>query len=83
MELLKQNNGTMKAAYCIGCGGEVLIAAAMAPPLGVNELEIANAMKPIEVMKAKLFDAILPADSRVEPTLHHHASGDGGRRADL
>ncbi|MCX6804027.1 MAG: UbiD family decarboxylase, partial [Candidatus Diapherotrites archaeon] len=65
MELLKKNNGTMKAAYCIGCGGEVLIAAAMAPALGVNELEIANSMKPIEVMKAKLFDAELPADSEV------------------
>jgi len=61
MELLKKNNGTMKAAYCIGCGGETLLAAAMAPPLGVNELEIANTIKPIEVMKAKTFDAILPA----------------------
>ncbi|MEI7961432.1 MAG: UbiD family decarboxylase domain-containing protein, partial [archaeon] len=55
----------LKAAYCIGTGAEVLVAAAMAPPLGVNELEIANSMKPIEVMKAKLFDAILPADTEV------------------
>jgi UbiD family decarboxylase len=63
MELLKKNNGTLKAAYCIGIGGETALAAAMAPPLGVNELEIANSIKPIEVVKAKLFDAILPADS--------------------
>jgi len=63
MELLKKNNGTLKAAYCVGVGAEVLIAAAMAPALGVNELEIANSMKPIEVMKAKLFDAELPSDS--------------------
>jgi len=63
MELLKKNNGTMKAAYCIGCGGETQLAAAMAPPLGVNELEIANSIQPIEVVKAKTFDAELPADS--------------------
>ncbi len=63
MELLKKNGGAMKAAYCVGTGAEVLVAAAMAPALGVNELEIANTMKPIEVMKARLFDAELPADS--------------------
>jgi UbiD family decarboxylase len=63
MELLKKNNGTLKAAYCIGCGGETQLAAAMAPPLGVNELEIANSIQPIQVMKAKLSDAELPADS--------------------
>ncbi len=63
MELLKKNNGTLKAAYCIGIGGETALAAAMAPALGVNELEIANSIKPIEVVKAKLFDAELPADS--------------------
>jgi UbiD family decarboxylase len=63
MELLKKNNGTLKAAYCIGCGGETQLAAAMAPPLGVNELEIANSIQPIETIKAKLFDAELPADA--------------------
>ena len=63
MELLKKNDGTLKAAYCIGCGGETQLAAAMAPKLGVNELEIANSIQPIEVVKAKLFDGELPADS--------------------
>ena len=53
MELLKKNNGELKAAYCIGIGGETALAAAMAPPLGVNELEIANSIKPINVIKAK------------------------------
>jgi len=63
MELLKKNNGTLKAAYCVGIGGETALAAAMAPPIGVNELKIANSIKPIEVMKAKTFDATLPTDS--------------------
>jgi UbiD family decarboxylase len=80
MELLKKNNGVMKAAYCIGIGAETALAAAMAPPLGVNELEIANSIKPINVVKAKLFDAILPADAEVimEGTIslnERHAEG--------
>ena len=65
MELLKKNNGVMKAAYCVGIGAETALAAAMAPALGVNELEIANSIKPIDVIKAKTFDAILPADAEV------------------
>jgi 2,5-furandicarboxylate decarboxylase 1 len=65
MEILKKNGGEIKAAYCIGCGAETLLAAAMAPPLGVNELTIANTIKPIKVVKAKTFDAILPADAEL------------------
>ncbi|MDD3083565.1 MAG: UbiD family decarboxylase [Candidatus ainarchaeum sp.] len=65
MELLKKNNGLMKAAYCIGIGAETALAAAMAPSLGQNELEIANSIKPIKVIKAKTFDALLPADAEV------------------
>ncbi|MFA5125704.1 MAG: UbiD family decarboxylase [archaeon] len=65
MELLKKNNGQMKAAYCIGIGGETALAAAMAPTLGVNELEIANSIQSIDTVKAKLFDALLPADAEV------------------
>jgi 2,5-furandicarboxylate decarboxylase 1 len=80
MEILKKNNGEIKAAYCIGCGGETLLAAAMAPPLGVNELTIANTLKKIQVVKAKTFDALLPADAEIimEGTLslnEKHAEG--------
>ncbi|MFA6269042.1 MAG: UbiD family decarboxylase [archaeon] len=85
MELLKKNNGEMKAAYCIGCGAETLVAAAMAPALGVNELEIANSIKPIKVMKAKLFDAILPADAEfvMEGTLSLNEKHTEGPFVDL
>ncbi len=65
MQLLKNNDGKLKAAYCIGNGAETLLAAAMAPPLGVNELEIANSIKKIKVIKAKSFEAFLPADSEI------------------
>ena len=80
MEILKKNGGEVKAAYCIGCGAETLLAAAMAPPLGINELTIANTIQPIKVIKAKDFDALLPADAEVimEGTLsinERHAEG--------
>jgi len=85
MELLKKNNGQMKAAYCIGIGGETALAAAMAPPIGVNELEIANSIQPINTVKAKLFDALLPADAEVimEGTLNLNEKHSEGPFVDL
>ncbi|VVB98735.1 UbiD-like decarboxylase [uncultured archaeon] len=52
----------MPIAMCIGNGAEVLVAAATSVDLGKNELEIANSLKPIRVVKAKTFDAYIPAD---------------------
>jgi UbiD family decarboxylase len=85
MEILKKNNGSVKAAYCIGIGAETALAAAMAPSLGVNELEIANSIQPINVIKAKLFDAILPADAEVimEGTLSLNEKHSEGPFVDL
>jgi len=85
MEILKKNNGEVKAAYCIGCGGETLLAAAMAPPLGDNELKIANTLKPIKVVKAKTFDALLPADAEIimEGTLSLNEKHEEGPFVDL
>ena len=85
MELLKKNNGELKAAYCIGIGGETALAAAMAPPLGVNELEIANSIKPINVIKAKTFEAELPADAEIimEGTLSLNEKHSEGPFVDL
>ncbi len=85
MEILKKNNGEIKAAYCIGCGVETLLAAAMAPPIGVNELTIANTLKKIQVVKAKTFDAILPADAEVimEGTLSINKKHNEGPFVDL
>ena len=85
MEILKKNGGEVKAAYCIGCGGETLLAAAMAPPIGVNELTIANTIKPIKVVKAKTFDALLPADAEIimEGTLSINEKHSEGPFVDL
>ncbi|MHA1577778.1 MAG: UbiD family decarboxylase [Candidatus Thorarchaeota archaeon] len=58
-----ERNGEVDVAFCIGNTPEVLIAAATSVETGVNELEIANALKPIRVTKAKTVDLLIPADS--------------------
>ncbi len=58
-----EKNGEVDVAFCIGNTPEVLIAAATSVETGINELEIANALKPIRVTKAKTVDLMIPADS--------------------
>jgi len=58
-----ERNGEVDVAFCIGNTPEVLIAAATSVETGINELEIANALKPIRVTKAKTVDLLIPADS--------------------
>lgn len=57
-----ERNGEVDVAYCIGNTPEVLVAAATSVETGVNELEIANALKKIQVTKAKTVDLLIPAD---------------------
>jgi UbiD family decarboxylase len=57
-----ERNGEIDVAYCIGNTPEILIAAATSVETGLNELEIANALKPIKVTKAKSVDLLIPAD---------------------
>ena len=54
--------GAMDVAVCIGCGPNVLAAAATSVQIGVNELEIANALEPLDVVKGKTVDLFIPAD---------------------
>lgn len=57
-----EKNEEIDVAYCVGNTPEVLIAAATSVETGLNELEIANALKPIKVTKAKTVDLLIPAD---------------------
>ncbi|MFW9787141.1 MAG: UbiD family decarboxylase [Candidatus Thorarchaeota archaeon] len=57
-----ERNGEVDVAFCIGNTPEVLIAAATSVETGTNELEIANALSPIRVTKAKTVDLMIPAD---------------------
>ncbi|MHA2601097.1 MAG: UbiD family decarboxylase [Candidatus Thorarchaeota archaeon SMTZ1-83] len=54
--------GEVDVAFCIGNTPEVLIAAATSVETGINELEIANALRPIQVTRAKSVDLMIPAN---------------------
>lgn len=67
-------------AVCIGNAPNVLAAAATSVSLGINELEIANALEPFKVVKAKTVDVFVPAETEfvLEGTIYldrAHAEG--------
>jgi 2,5-furandicarboxylate decarboxylase 1 len=57
--------GEVEAAYCVGNTPNVLVAAATSVKTGINELEIANALSPTKVTKAKTLDLLIPAECEV------------------
>jgi UbiD family decarboxylase len=67
-------------AICIGNAPNILAAAATSVELGVNELEIANALEPFQVVKAITSDILVPAETEfvIEGTVYLdrvHAEG--------
>jgi UbiD family decarboxylase len=75
-----QDRRSLPVAICVGLPPNVLAAAATSVELGVNELEIANALEPLQVVKAKTVDVLVPAESEfvIEGTIdldHLHAEG--------
>ena len=75
-----QDQGAVDVAICIGNPPNVLAAAATSVEIGVNELEIANAMEPVDVVRAKTVDVQIPAEAEfvIEGTVYRdrrHAEG--------
>lgn len=67
-------------AVCIGNAPNVLAAAATSVEIGVDELSIANALEPLQVVRAKTVDVLVPAESEfvLEGTIYlnrTHAEG--------
>jgi UbiD family decarboxylase len=67
-------------AVCIGNPPGVLAAAATSVQIGIDELEIANALEPVPVVKAKSVDVFVPAECEfvLEGTVYRdrrHAEG--------
>ncbi len=58
-----EKNGEVEAAFCIGNTPNILIAGATSVDIGVDELQIANALEPIKVVKANSVDLIIPAEA--------------------
>ena len=67
-------------AVCVGNAPNVLAAAATSVGLGIDELEIANALEPLQIVHAKMVDVMLPAETEfvLEGTVYldrRHAEG--------
>jgi 4-hydroxy-3-polyprenylbenzoate decarboxylase len=72
--------GQVDVAICVGNSPNVLAAAAMSVEIGIDELEIANALEPLQLVKAKTVDLLIPAAAEfvLEGTVYHnrrHAEG--------
>jgi 2,5-furandicarboxylate decarboxylase 1 len=59
---LKKAGGELDIAICIGNSTAVLLAAATSLPKGVDELGMANALEPTELVKCKTIDLEVPRD---------------------
>ncbi|MGE5221533.1 MAG: UbiD family decarboxylase [Omnitrophica WOR_2 bacterium] len=53
----------LDVAICIGNPPNILAAAATSVALGIDELEIANALEPVQVVRAKTVDLFVPAEA--------------------
>ena len=72
--------GQVDVAVCVGNSPNVLAAAATSVGLGINELDIANALEPLCVVRAKTVDIMVPAECEfvLEGTVYFdrkHAEG--------
>jgi UbiD family decarboxylase len=72
--------GEVDVAVCVGCAPNVLAAAATSVEIGVDELEIANALESLDVVLAKTVDLYVPAEAEfvLEGTVYTnrgHAEG--------
>ena len=72
-------------AICIGNAPNVLAAAATSVELGVNELEIANALEPLQVVKAVTSDILVPVETEfvIEGTIYLEKTHPEGPFVDL
>ncbi len=58
-----EKNGELEVAFCIGNTPSILIAGATSVDIGVDELYIANALEPINIVKANSVDLLIPAEA--------------------
>ncbi len=62
---LKKAGGELDVAFCISNSTAVLLSAATTLPMGVDELGMANALEPTELVKCKTVDLEVPKDSEI------------------
>ena len=62
---LAKASGELQIAFCIGTSPAVLLAAAMSPAPGQDELAIANALAPTPVVRCRSLNLEAPADAEI------------------
>lgn len=74
-----QKEDQLPVAICIGLPSHVLLAAAMSPPKGVNELHIAHALAPTPLVRCHSNDLLVPAEAEwvLEGRLTHEMTAEG------
>ncbi|MDI7274355.1 MAG: UbiD family decarboxylase [Anaerolineae bacterium] len=72
-------SGDLPVAVCLGVPVQVLVAAAMSPPAGVDELHIAEALAPTPVVRCQTVPLDVPASSEMvlEGRLTHELAPEG------
>jgi len=79
-DIFLQDQGAVDVAICIGVAPNILVAGATSVEIGVDELDIANALEPFNVVKALTSDLMIPAEAEfvIEGTIYRdrrHAEG--------
>ncbi len=76
---LAKTAGDLPVAVAIGCPLQVLLAAAMSPSPGVDELAIAHALAPIELVRCRTSGLAVPAAAEIvlEGRLTHTLAEEG------
>jgi 2,5-furandicarboxylate decarboxylase 1 len=80
-----QDLGSVDVAICVGVPPHVLVAAATSVETGLNELEIANALDPFEVVKTQTANLWVPAEAEfvIEGTVYRDRLHPEGPFVDL
>lgn len=75
----KNSPGDLPVAICIGLPLHILLAAAMSPAKGVNELHIAAALAPTPLVRCRTNDLLVPAEAEwvLEGRLTHDLTREG------
>jgi len=60
-----KTDGDLPVAIAVGCPIQVLMAAAMSPPQGVDELGIAHALAPTPLVRCQTVDLEVPAEAEL------------------
>lgn len=64
-EYLKRAGGELDVAICIGLSPSILLSAAISLGIEANELEIANSLSPLKLVKCKTSEIYVPDDAEI------------------